>query len=236
MASGQADWTSKANVTIQNASITVVGSGTFTVSGSVSITGTPSVTISGTPSVAIDQVGSNNTVQITGTPTVSVSGTVTVSISGTPTVSISGTPTVNIGSTNTIQISQSGGQNTIQIASVSAAGSALWTAGNPTPRTDQTGVVAYKVTTAGSTWQTIYTVTTGKTLYVTQITFWSTVGSDAWLEFGVSSTAKIYIDLATGQQVAIPFLVPLSFAAGTVLQLQTEGGSNMGIIVAGWEE
>ena len=107
------------------------------------------------------------------------------------------------------------------------------------PESSQEEIIAYKKHAAAVEYTTIYTVTTGKTLYITNIIHTNdTVGIESSLLATGGAGAEIdfmELMLADNQTVHYVFNVPIKFGSGT--RISFYGTSNdTSISLVGWEE
>jgi len=113
----------------------------------------------------------------------------------------------------------------------------IYTTGLRAPRTDQTVKNSIHKLTAQSAWQTIYTVTTGKTLYVNQVIISNPASGDWGVQIGESSTADMNVQVRQDGSEIITLATPLVYTTATVVQGYTnDPGYNQTITIIGWEE
>ena len=108
--------------------------------------------------------------------------------------------------------------------------------GYRSPESGQDEVRSYFLSTASSTYQTAYTVTTGKTFYLTDAIFHNLSGANPLsAHLGISGSPIMGIGIPIKDTVHIRLSVPMKFTTGTVIQFEGTNGST-GVALIGFEE
>ncbi len=109
--------------------------------------------------------------------------------------------------------------------------------GYRSPESGQDEVSAFLLNAAQNTFETIYTVTTGKTFYVSSVIISNRAGNNAIVELGVSSSTVVEFFIPASDTRIITFTVPMKFASGTAIQGKTDQvASRNGYTLIGYEE
>lgn len=105
------------------------------------------------------------------------------------------------------------------------------------PRALQEGSTPVSATdqSTGVGWETLYTVTTGKTLYVTQFIGANADADNRIMKLGSGSSGKLTIHLLAYDCVSCSLDTPIMFTSGTVVQTYFAAANQHSSIV-GWEE
>jgi len=123
----------------------------------------------------------------------------------------------------------------IEIKDVEVLNTGLATLGFNTPRSNQTPFSICHEVAVAQTWETIKTVTTGKTAYVTQVIFACIGGLSEEHYIGHNSSADLAIAAGAVATVVITLATPIKYSSGT--NIQGYGQSiNDCITIVGWEE
>ncbi len=104
--------------------------------------------------------------------------------------------------------------------------------------TDQTEVRVFFEATSDNTFETIHTVTTGKSFFLTDIIYASIDAEDVG-DLGISGTSVlkfIAINGATKKQFSFSFVTPMRFASETVIQFRTFDADKTWITIVGYEK
>ena len=84
---------------------------------------------------------------------------------------------------------------------------------------------------------TLYTVTTGKTLFITDMIFASTTSTASNASIGKNSAADLTIHAGSNNNTIINLSVPMKYTSGTVVQgQQNNGTADVAITIIGFEE
>ena len=101
----------------------------------------------------------------------------------------------------------------------------------------QTEISAFHELTTGNTWETAYSVTTGKTFNVTTIIFNNRANATVTMKVGVDSSTKMEIIAKQDETIIVNFPVPIPFTSGTDIQYKSDdGGHEQSITLVGFEE
>jgi len=104
--------------------------------------------------------------------------------------------------------------------------------------TDVSPILITFAATASNTFQTLYTVTAGKTFFVTAILVTNS-GATASAELGLSSSAIFYMQAGasiSGATLFLPFVSPISFTSSSVIQFRTAAHTTINISLVGYEK
>lgn len=111
------------------------------------------------------------------------------------------------------------------------------TVGFKGPAPNQTEFVDTEELDALNTWETIRTVTTGKTAYISQIIVANRLGSATTVSLGSGSSADVTITAAASGSTPVTLATPLKYSSGTAIQVITSSGTHeQSVTIVGWEE
>ena len=108
--------------------------------------------------------------------------------------------------------------------------------------TDQTNIRVFLVASVDNTFETIYTVTAGKTFFLTDIIFGSndSSGDDGFLGIGGTDIMKFNAGatsgITTGTSNHMSFTTPLLFTSETVIQHKAQDADQNYITILGYEK
>ncbi len=205
-------------------------------SGNIKINGDVSATFPSAQSVQFD---STQNVNISST-----SSALSVTFDGTQNVQFPSAQSVQFDSAQNVSAVFPSAQD-ININGATVTATALSTSGFQAPRVNQTPVSDFTNVTAETTWTTIYTVTSGKTFYLTDVICVNIDSAPtANIKLGVSSTAVLTIgrlddNVSLDDKIHITFKTPMTFTSETVIQLFQDGSAgspDTDITLIGWEE
>jgi hypothetical protein len=115
--------------------------------------------------------------------------------------------------------------------------------GYRTPESGQTEVRQYFQAAVDNTWETAYTVTTGKNFYLTDVVFGSEDSAIDWGSLGVSASEVLFFvaaGIVTGGgsagMIHLSFNIPMKFTSGTVIQHKSKDADKTHLTLIGWEE
>ena len=118
------------------------------------------------------------------------------------------------------------------------AGGSLFTSGFNSPRDDQEPISKIDAIDQESVWRTMYTVTTGKTLYITQVTFGTPATGSDIMNIGRGSASDYQVLMSGFGSVTITFTTPLKYPSATAVQWEFSANeaAQHKISFVGWEE
>lgn len=109
--------------------------------------------------------------------------------------------------------------------------------GYRSPESGQVETSAFHELTAGTTYETIHTVTAGKTFYVTTIIITNRGGAAVDARLGVSSAPVLEVHFKESDTKIIEPPVPMRFASGTAVQAwSNDAGHGQAFTIIGFEE
>ncbi len=103
--------------------------------------------------------------------------------------------------------------------------------------TDQTETRAFFQGTADNTWETVYTVTSGKSFFVTTIIFTNAEAVGNQAELGISSTTVLLVqNNEIRESITLNLITPLKFTTEQVIQSRFVDGSMQTVTLIGYEK